>query len=189
MTTSRPAAHFQRIYRSNPDPWLFESPYEQAKYQRTLTVLGGRRFTAALEVGCSIGVLTRMLASRCDSLLGIDIVEEPLQAARLRCADQPQVRFKRMQAPAEWPKEPFDLILFSEVLYFLSAADITYCAERVRGSLLPNAVVVLVNWLGQSDDPNTGDTAADRFINATAGTLSVKRQERHTGYRLDVLSC
>ena len=138
MTESRSAAHFQRIYEANADPWGFGSnPYEQEKYRRTLRALGDRRFAAGLEVGCSIGVLTRLLAPRCDLLLGVDLVEQPLQSARARCADQPQVRFERMQVPREWPDERFDLIVLSEVLYFLTAADIDWCAKRVRDSVLP----------------------------------------------------
>jgi 2-polyprenyl-3-methyl-5-hydroxy-6-metoxy-1,4-benzoquinol methylase len=188
MSGSRSATHFERLYQSNRDPWGFEtSAYEQTKYRHTVRALGDRHFSSGLEVGCSIGILTRMLASRCDTLLGIDIVEDPLEAARLRCADQPHVRFQRMQVPAEWPACRFDLMVFSEVLYFLAPADIERCATRVRASLLPVAMVVLVNWLGQTDDPTPGNEAAERFIAATAGRLAVGRQERRKGYRLDVL--
>jgi SAM-dependent methyltransferase len=188
MTESRDAAHFQRIYAANADPWGFGSTeYEQEKYQRTLLALGDRRFADGLEVGCSIGYLTRMLAPRCDRLLGIDLVEQPLQAARTRCADCPNVRFERMQVPGDWPDGRFDLIMLSEVLYFLTPADIDRCAARVLTSLLPGGTVLLVNWLGQSDDPSTGDEAAERFTLATAGSLKVTRQDRQPGYRLDVL--
>lgn len=188
MSGSRSATHFARLYQSNPDPWRFEtSEYEQTKYRRTLSVLGERHFTSGLEVGCSIGILTRMLAPRCDTLLGVDIVEDPLEAARSRCADQPHVRFQRMRVPAEWPGDRFDLMVFSEVLYFLSAADIERCVAYVRAGLLPVAMVVLVNWLGQTDDPTPGNEAAERFIGAAAGSLTVAHRERHEGYRLDVL--
>jgi 2-polyprenyl-3-methyl-5-hydroxy-6-metoxy-1,4-benzoquinol methylase len=188
MTGSRTATHFQRLYQSSPDPWGFQtSAYEQTKFRQTLSALGDRHFTSALEVGCSIGVLTRVLAERCNSLLGVDIVEDPLEAARSRCADQPQVRFRRMQVPAEWPEGCFDLMVFSEVLYFLSAADIEQCANRVRGSLLSGGMVILVNWLGETEDPTPGNKAAEMFIGATAGRLTVVRRERHEGYRLDVL--
>jgi len=188
MTSSRDASHFARIYQSNPDPWGFRTdPYEQAKYRHSISMLQHRRFTAGLEVGCSIGILTHMLAPHCDTLLGLDIIEQPLEAARLRCADQPWVRFERMQVPAAWPDQRFDLILLSEVLYFLSPADIDHCATRVTGSLLPTATVLLVNWLGQSDDPSSGDEAAERFIAATAGSLRIAHQDRHSRYRLDQL--
>jgi predicted TPR repeat methyltransferase len=188
MTGSRPAVHFERLYQSNLDPWsLASSPYELAKYQRTLAVLGDRRFTAGLEVGCSIGVLTRMLAPRCDALLGVDVVDTPLRAARTRCAGLSHVRFQRMQVPTEWPANRFDLIVFSEVLYYLSLPDIDRCAARARAALLPGGIIVLVNWLGCTDDPTTGNDAAERFITASAGSLSITRQARYKHYRLDVV--
>lgn len=186
---SRPASHFQRLYQSNPDPWSFHtSPYEQAKYRQTIVALGNGRFSSGLEVGCSIGILTRMLAPHCDKLLGIDIVEDPLAEARARCSDQPQVAFQRMRVPAEWPAGHFDLIVFSEVLYFLSRPDIEHCARHVTGTLLPHATVVLVNWLGHTDDPSPADAAPDCFINAASGILRLKRKERHEHYRLDLLA-
>jgi SAM-dependent methyltransferase len=188
MTYSRSPAHFQRIYDADPDPWGFgSSAYEQEKYRRTVQALGDRRFAAGLEVGCSIGYLTRMLAPRCGELLGVDLIEQPLQAARMRCADQPWVRFQRMQVPGEWPDQRSDLIVLSEVLYFLAPADIDRCAERVVASVLPKAAVILVNWLGQSDDPVGGDEAATRFIASVAGSLRVVHQDRRPGYRLDLL--
>lgn len=185
---SRPASHFQQLYQSNPDPWGFEtSPYEQAKYRHTCEALGDRHFASGLEVGCSIGILTRLLAARCDRMLGVDIVEEPLVQARARCADRPQVAFARLTVPSEWPDERFDLIVFSEVLYFLSGADIDHCARHVLRSLLPGGVVILVNWLGQTDDPSPADAGPDRFIHETAEHLRIVQQERLERYRLDVL--
>src|ERR1700761_6257783 len=101
---SRDPAHFQRLYLTSPDPWGFRtSEYERAKYHRTIESLGVRRFHRGFEVGCSIGVLTRLLAPRCDALLAVDIVEPPLIEARAACADQPWVWFQRMRVPDEWP--------------------------------------------------------------------------------------
>jgi 2-polyprenyl-3-methyl-5-hydroxy-6-metoxy-1,4-benzoquinol methylase len=189
MTGSRSADHFRRIYASGPDPWGFaSSPYEQAKYQRTIEALGGRRFASALEIGCSIGVLTRMLAGHCDRLLGIDVVPEPLAAARGRCADLPWVSFAEMQAPDRWPDGRFDLIVFSEVLYFLDRTDIHRCANLARNSVLPNATIVLVNWLGCSDDPCSGDEAADTFVEVCTGRCQSRQVQREVGYRIDVIS-
>jgi len=188
MTQSRPPSHFERLYQSNPDPWGFQtSPYEQAKYCNSLHVLGDRHFASGLEVGCSIGVLTQMLASRCVRLLGVDIVEAPLSSARTRCADVAHVRFERMHIPLDWPNEPFDLIVLSEVLYFLSADDIERCARRVLGTLLPGGAVLLVHWIGQTDDPSSGDAAPDRFAAHMRGRLRIAHQERHPNYRLELL--
>jgi hypothetical protein len=96
-----------------------------------------------------------------------------------------------LQVPDEWPDQRFDLIVLSEVLYFLSPSDVDRCARRAVDSLLSGAKVLLVNWLGQSDDPCSGDQAADRFIAATTamtGSLTVTVQDRRPRYRLDLLA-
>jgi len=186
---SRGPAHFERLYEASPDPWRFrESGYEQAKYRNTIAALGDRRFRSGFEVGCSIGVLTRLLAPFCARLLAVDMVARPLAAARDTCADQPWVRFAQMAVPLEWPDETFDLIVLSEVLYFLSPADIAAVADHVVGSLDDGGMVVLVNWRGTSDDPCTGDEAATLFISHTHDRLTVCRGSREAGYRLDVLT-
>lgn len=186
MTTSRSATHFARLYKANPDPWSFAtSRYERAKYRATIAALGRRRFGSALEVGCSIGVLTRMLAPRCDRLFGIDIIAAPLAYARRRCTGFQGLHFRRMTVPAEWPAGQFDLVVLSEVLYFLAGSDIERCARRAVGSTRLGGHILLVNWLGISDDPTTGEQAAERFI--AAAHCSVVRGEHHETWRLDLL--
>jgi len=188
MKESRQPEHFERLYRSSPDPWAYRtSAYEKEKYHHTLGVLASRRFASGLEVGCSIGELTHLLAKRCDALLGIDFISQALAAAAARCEDHPNVRFARKRVPREWPSGHFDLIVLSEILYFLSPSDIDYLVRRVVASIIPNGIVLLVNWLGQGDDPLTGDDAATRFIRASVDRLVIVYQARHPGYRLDVL--
>jgi SAM-dependent methyltransferase len=188
MTRSRGRAHFDRLYQANPDPWDYRtSAYEAAKYRHTLAALCDRRFASGLEVGCSIGVLTALLAERCDTLVAIDVVERALDAARGRNADRAWVRFACMQAPDAWPNGSFDLIVLSEVLYFFVPADLDRVAGRVLSSLRPGGTVLLVNWLGDGGDPLSGEEAASHFLRATVGHLLVTQQERRPDYRLDVL--
>ena len=186
---SRDAAHFDRLYAASDDPWNFRtSPYEREKYAATLAALPARRFARGLEVGCSIGELTRLLAPRCDTLLGLDFAQAPLATARARCADLASVDFIRIAAPAEWPGGVFDLILLSEVLYFLVPEDVRRMAARVKGCIGEDGTVLLVNFLGRTDDPGTGDTAADGFIAAAAPEFVPDLQQRQEGYRLDRLA-
>jgi SAM-dependent methyltransferase len=187
-TTSLPPGYFDERYAADPDPWNFEgSPYERDKYDATLAALPRPHYAAALEIGCSIGVLTAALAPRCDALTALDVAEAALDRARARCRDLPAVRLLRAQVPGEWPEGAFDLILLSEVVYYLDAGDVARLAARVCGSLRPGGDVVLVHWTGETHYPLTGDEAADLFIRESRGTLAVDRQVRTRAYRLDVL--
>ena len=68
-----PPEYFEEKYKADIDPWQFRtSGYERAKYRATLGSLTRKSYAAALEVGCSIGVLTQLLSRRCVSLLAID---------------------------------------------------------------------------------------------------------------------
>ena len=188
MTASHDAEHFRQLYARSADPWAFRtSTYEQAKYRRTIATLGERRFRSGFEPGCSIGVLTRMLARCCDALLAADIVEEPLHTARDFCQDLPWVRFVRMRIPTEWPDGRFDLIVLSEVLYFLAPQDIATVAACVLTALDPDGVVLSVNWRGCGDDPCGGDEAATIFLAETHSLLRVACYCHVPSYRIDVL--
>ncbi|HQT85554.1 MAG: hypothetical protein B7Z58_08625 [Acidiphilium sp. 37-64-53] len=186
---SRDAAYFAALYDANPDPWNFiGSAYEHRKYQATMAALEFRRFDRAFEIGCSIGVLTRQLAPHCASLLAVDIVEAALAHARARCAALPHVRFAALRVPDAWPAgDMFDLILLSEVLYFLTPDDITRVAAHVTSTLAPGGIVLLVNYTEQIDEPCSGDQAAAHFIEAAAPRLRVDLQQRHQSFRIDRL--
>jgi SAM-dependent methyltransferase len=186
MSASWDGAVFDRLYAQSPDPWDFAaSPYEQAKYDATLAVLGERRFNAVLEVGCSIGVLTRRLATRADSVLAIDVAQAALDQAAARCAGMGGVTFRRAMVPRDFPSGHFDLILFSEVLYFLNAADVSRTAALASDHLAPGGIIVLVNWTGETNTPTTGDDAAALF-EAAAAPLQINASLRADTYRIDV---
>ncbi|RVU17515.1 class I SAM-dependent DNA methyltransferase [Methylobacterium oryzihabitans] len=185
---SLPPDYFDARYAADPDPWDFAtSAYERDKYAATLAALPRARYATALEVGCSIGVLTAALGRRCDALLGLDVAEAALAQARRRCADQPHIRFARTRIPDEWPEDRFDLILLSEVIYYLDRADVARLAGRVRASLAPGGDVVLVHWTGETDYPLGGDEAADLFIAEARDILEPVVATRADAYRLDLL--
>ncbi len=191
MSESPPVTpeHFDRLYATDPDPWKFAtSEYERDKYATTLAALPRPRFARAFEVGCSIGVLTRQLAARCDAILAADVAEAALRGAATRCQDQSHVQFARMVVPQDWPPGAFDLILFSEVLYYLDDTDRAAAARLSLQSLSPGGTVVLVNWHGPTDGFCTGDDAAEAMIAACAPALRPITQQRAEKYRLDVLT-
>jgi cyclopropane fatty-acyl-phospholipid synthase-like methyltransferase len=192
MSEPRPTLkpeYFDALYTADPDPWNFgASPYERAKYTLTLNAMPKPHYRSALEVGCSIGVLTRSLASRCDSVVAIDAAPAPLVEARRRCANLPGVRFEQMFVPKQWPDGVFDLILLSEVVYYLSPEDVGRLVDRVTRSLSEGGSVILVHWTGPTDYPLTGDEAAALFMEQMGSTCVVERADRYAQFRLDVLS-
>ncbi len=184
-TASLDSAYFEALYAADPDPWRFAtSDYERQKYAATLDALPPGRFARALEVGCSIGILTRQLARRCDALLSIDVAAAALAQARTNCPDA-NVAFEQRRIPAEWPDGDFDLIVFSEVLYYLDRADLASVAARTVACLPPSGVVLMVHFLGLTNYPLSGDDAANSFITATGFNPALQRRE--PGYRLDLL--
>jgi cyclopropane fatty-acyl-phospholipid synthase-like methyltransferase len=188
-TSTLNPAYFEAIYSCDADPWRFtSSPYERAKYALTLSALPKPHYKSALEVGCSIGVLSREISSRCESLLSTDAAEAPLLEARRLCADLQNIRFERMFAPSQWPDGRFDLIVLSEIIYFLDAVDVAELAKRVKNSLSPGCDIVLVHWLGRTDYPLTGDEASELFIGNMAGAGRVVHQERLEEFRVDVMT-
>ena len=183
-------ARFNALYQKNPDPWNFRhSRYEKRKYRTTLAALPRKRYEVCIEAGCSIGELTALLARRCKRVVGIDISSLALQTAAQRNAANRNVEFLLGELPQAWPAIDCDLIVLSEVLYFLHAEEVDALAEAIAPRWLPGGACILVNWLGSTEDSLTGPQAADRFIVAlcrrTTPTLVASR--RGDKYRLDVL--
>ncbi len=185
---SQPPAYFDALYERDPDPWEFAtSEYEREKYDTTLAALPAGRVASALEVGCANGVFTQRLAARCDRLLALDGSSRAVDLARSRCAGLRQISFEQRLIPAQWPTGIYDLILLSEVLYFLDANDLAVTAARATECIAPGGCVVLVNWLGDTDTTLTGDAAATLFLAACARGCPVKTVYRPQ-YRLDILT-
>ena len=190
MTSSQslPASYFEAIYQSDRDPWKFEtSEYEAKKYAATIAALPKSRYDSALEIGGSIGVLTEMLAQRCDSILSIDISKLAQDQAIQRCQKLEQVQFKLMNFPHEYPKEKFDLILVSEVGYYWCRKDLQTTQRRIFELLEPNGHLLLVHWLPVSPDyPLTGDEVHNSFIECMPVDIQLLQSQRNENYRLDL---
>ena len=179
--------YFDNVYDANADPWSFESsPYEAEKYAVSLAALPRERYGNALEVGCSIGVFTRMLAARCDALLAVDVAEKALGIARARCADQHQVRFERRSLPDQFPDGMFDLVTVCEVGYYWSADDLLRTCHMVAQHQREGTDLLLVHWTPTvADYPQAGDTVHDTWLNQPWWHVLVS--QRHASYRLDLL--
>jgi SAM-dependent methyltransferase len=151
--------YFERVYAAADDPWSLASRwYERRKYALTVAALPQERYARGLEAGCSIGVLTALLASRCDELLALDVAASAVQTATARTAELPQVTVEQRVLPAGWPPGRFDLVVLSEVLYYLSAGDAAHLLEKASAALEPAGTLIAVHWRHPvADYPRRGD--------------------------------
>jgi SAM-dependent methyltransferase len=144
-----PVEHFERLAREAEDPWEYEtSPYEQTKYRRTLAALPART-GRTLELGCSVGVFTAMLAPRCDSLLAVDFSPTALARARRRLAGVENVELAQRLLPEQTPTGPFETIVCAEVLYYWSADLVREELTRMEAALAPGGTLLAVHWRGR----------------------------------------
>jgi SAM-dependent methyltransferase len=171
-----PVEHFERLAREAEDPWDYAtSDYEQRKYGRTLEYLP-ERTGRTLELGCSIGVFTAMLAPRCEHLVAVDFSPTALERARARLDDADQVELLRRKLPEEMPGGPFDTIVCAEVLYYWSAELVRDGLRRIEAALTPGGTLLAVHW--RNADPRrelTGDDVHEILDAATSLQLEASR--------------
>lgn len=178
--------YFEGLYAESRDPWGFEtSEYERRKYERTLGTLAHRRYNRALEVGCSIGVFTAMLAPLCDELLAVDVSERALAVARERLAGFPHVRAELRRLPEETPEGPFDLIVASEVMYYWPEDVMLAALGRFEEVLAPGGSLLAVHWRKETKTyPLQGDEVHELLLEHTRLTNTTTIIEPE--YRLDL---
>jgi SAM-dependent methyltransferase len=151
--------YFDQMYTAAPDPWgLATRWYEARKYAISLGLLPEPRYGDVFEPGCSVGVLTGMLAARGDHVLAWDASDAAVRAAAARNAALPNVRVRRGAIPGDWPPGRFDLIVFSEVLYYFAGGELDQVLDRGVASLRPGGTLLAVHWRHPvADYPRGGD--------------------------------
>ena len=164
MSTRLPDAYFDRMYADDDDPWRLSTRwYEQRKYAITLALLPNQRYRHAFEPGCSIGTLTALLARRCDHVTAVDVADAALRSAdaRLRAAGcRDLVTLDRLSLDQAWPPGPFDLVVISEIAYYLRADTLAEVLRHECARLRPGANVIAAHWRHVvADYPLTGDMA------------------------------
>jgi SAM-dependent methyltransferase len=151
--------YFQAVYAAAPDPYGLASRwYETRKYALSTALLPREQYATAFEPGCSVGVLTAQLAPRCGQLLACDAIPDAVAATRARTAGQPGVLVEQRVIPDDWPTQSFDLLVFSELLYYFGDADLEQVLSRGTRSLRPDGQLLAVHWRHPAPDhPRTGD--------------------------------
>lgn len=137
---------FDEMYDGGPDPWNnVDSFYEERRRALILAMLGAPRYGHVLELGCADGFLTAALIERADEVTSFDTSARAVAAARKHAA---RATVNRGDLPHIIPTGPptFDLIVLSEVGYFLTATELLATLRLAQAALAPGGELLLCHW-------------------------------------------
>ncbi|MCU1761940.1 nodulation S family protein [Pseudomonas sp. 14P_8.1_Bac3] len=139
--------YFDGLFAGNDDPWAFRQRwYEQRKRAITLAALPRPRYRSIFEPGCANGELSADLATRCDRLLCYDTASAAVALARTRLSLFDHAEVHQGRLPGDWPNEQFDLIVLSEVGYYLDADDLNQLIQHAAQSLTADGQLLACHW-------------------------------------------
>jgi SAM-dependent methyltransferase len=161
------AAVWDRWYSTADIEGIESSAREQAKFARTLQAIPDDPAARVLEIGCGPGIFSSMLAGRSGDLLAIDVSSVAVAQARARLAPFPDARAEVGSLPDRLPAGPFDIIVASDVLYYLSPWELGPSLERIESVLAPGGCFIAIHHrrIGM---PMTGAEVHDRMRSALA---------------------
>jgi trans-aconitate methyltransferase len=186
------ARHFEEIHRASQDPWGFRTSwYERRKYAITMASLPRRHYQRVWEPGCSIGELTLLLADRADQVEACDISITAVEAARAATAHLPGVSVAQAGLPDPPAGRGFDLVMMSEVLYYLPDPERARSLALLDQVTAPDADLVVVHWRDQPQDAWASGAGVNQQIRDRSGWGQdwrpvARHDEEH--FVLDVLS-
>ncbi|MER3435906.1 MAG: hypothetical protein C4288_21645 [Leptolyngbya sp. ERB_1_1] len=140
---------FNTLFRLARDPWQYTSPYEKWKYEQELQLLPSVPIPQALELGCAEGIFTVQLATYVEQLVAADISFVALTRATQRCVLQQCENVRLIQfdlTQDELPVDCFDLIVCSEILYYMGdRVVLEKVAKKLADALKPNGYLITSN--------------------------------------------
>ncbi|ACF14311.1 Methyltransferase type 12 [Chloroherpeton thalassium ATCC 35110] len=154
-------AVFNWFYKFSSDPFdLEKSDYEAHKFALVAKCVQEIHVKNALDIGCGTGVLTEKISHFCTHILGIDFSTEAIETAKNRCAGQSNIRFLAADIRAFQPPETYDLVLCSEVLYYVGEPDLEKFLGLLHVALSENGRLIVVD---AADDGYTQSKLSQYF--------------------------
>ena len=154
-----------RYARPSQDVWGYRaSPDHLARADWILAALPQLRFRHVLEVGCAQGFLTERLAGRAERLVACDFSPEAVAQAQRHLSGAPHVECRIADIRDGFPDAGFDLLLFSDVLYYLSRSETDRVLAEATASIAPGGHVLIANeWRAQARGLTAPDYAFTRL--------------------------
>jgi SAM-dependent methyltransferase len=178
-------AFFEQKYKERSDPWDFSgSEYELSRYQSIIAALAHNRYTRAFEPGCSIGVLTELLARICGFVEAIDFSRSAVNRAQKRCAHLKNVDVACVSLPDRMLVNRFDLVVLSEIGYYFTEDEWMRLSSAMVKSMPKAGTLLAAHWLGHSTDHCiNGDQVHEILLSLP--NIQLDRSERYERFRLD----
>jgi SAM-dependent methyltransferase len=192
--------YFEMTFTLVPDPWQHTSPSQQTKYEQTLKLLPFTPLMQVLELGCGEGYLTVPLAARADNLIAADISQLALRRAAKSCATHQleNVSFQRLDLTLDPLPDNCDLIVCSEVLYYVSGqVALEAVARKLIAALKPGGYLLTSHYLRVDSEPDRtsfdwllpfGAVLIGKTLTST-GTLQLVKEIRAPRYRIQLFQC
>lgn len=158
---------FEAKFQENPDPWNYAtSPFEAHKRRILRLACGNRQYGRVLELACANGETTKVLATICLNLLAVDGSITAVAEARRSTQHLSNVSVACMPLPDGLPRRQFDLIVASEIFYYLKPRDLHRLLARLYQSLAPGGRIVCLHHIVDFDDAASRPVQAQHLANA-----------------------
>jgi peptidoglycan/xylan/chitin deacetylase (PgdA/CDA1 family) len=168
--------YWDRFFVS-PDPWGHSSEYEITKRGHTLSVIPWCE--RGLELACAEGHFTALLGARVRTLVASDISAVPLERAARRCDGMANIAFQKLDFVRDPIPGQFDLIVCSEVLYYLRTIERLHAVMRkLVEALAPGGLLVMTHPNMVSDDP---DQTGFDWVGHSFGAKTIGDMASHLG--------
>lgn len=199
-------SYFDELYNDNTDPWQYQTRwYEERKRNTCLALLPQSHYERAIELGCGNGVLSELLAHRCQDLISIDGNHQAVKLAKERLAALPHARViqgivpdklfslkelleqsKPLSENTSINQPPFDLIVISEILYYLSSSDIDVVINWALHNLAPNGTLLCCHWRYAIDGfAMTGESVHQRLHQVFTNNNKNQHSFNHQSQMID----
>lgn len=175
---------FDRMYTADPDPFrVGESWYERRKIDVVVACLTEQRYYRVWDTACGTGHLAAVVADRCDQLLATDASAEACRIAADRLDRMPNVRVGVHELPAApaATSGAFDLVLLSEVVYYLAPQALDALAPMLQRATVraAPAEIVVVNWRHHPSDAHSSGSSAVGMLAAPLQQLGWQPAVQH----------
>ena len=138
---------FEHKYRKHGDYFGYRTnPYETLKYARTMELMRAWRPSndSALEIGCSVGVFTAMIAPEFARVVAVDIASEALGLAAEATGHAPNVSYIQSDLVSLNAGQTFGVIFCAEVLMYVPERQAPEACQALDQHLAPGGMIIEV---------------------------------------------